>query len=135
MLAVLAEHGLVNHRYVFHIVQMTDIVFLCIGLAILFNGVIPVDTYPVHFPTATHFIAAYHRNIIFEITSYDTGTTTRTGIEVDSHHPFMARLLVLIPQIISFVCIGPPTGIVRRVFLILRETRFADDVTTFDGMV
>src|SRR5690606_16587922 len=84
---------------------------------------------------ATHYIAAYHRNIIFEITSYDTGTTTRTGIEVDSHHPFMARLLVLIPQIISFVCIGPPTGIVRRVFLILRETRFADDVTTFDGMV
>src|SRR5690606_7410965 len=135
MLTMLAEHRLVYHRYVLHVIQVADFIFLRIGLAVLLDRVIPVDTYPMHFPAAAYFITAYNRNIILQVTSYDAGTTARTGIEVDGHYPFVARLLVFVPQIVSFVRVSPPAGIMGRIFLVLRETRFADNVSAFDGVV
>src|SRR5690606_29031291 len=129
MLTMLAEHRLVYHRYVLHVIQVPDFIFLRIGLAVLFDRIIPVDTYPMHFPAAAYFITAYNRNIILKVTSYDAGTTARTGIEVYGHYPFVARLLVFVPQIVSFVRVSPPAGIMGRILLVLRETRFADNVS------
>src|SRR5690606_35033525 len=111
MLAMLTEHRLVHHGDAFHVIQITDIVFLRVGLAVLFNGVIPVDTYPVHFTAAAYFIAAYHWDIVFYITGYDTGATPCTCVEIDGHYPLVARLLVFVPQIVGFVRIGPPACI------------------------
>src|SRR5690606_17472835 len=126
---MLAEHRLVYHGYVLHVIQVPDFIFLRIGLAVLFDRIIPVDTYPMHFPAAAYFITAYNRNIILKVTSYDAGTTARTGIEVYGHYPFVARLLVFVPQIVSFVRVSPPAGIMGRILLVLRETRFADNVS------
>src|SRR5690606_39303020 len=47
---MLAEHRLVYHGYVLHVIQVPDFIFLRIGLAVLFDRIIPVDTYPMHFP-------------------------------------------------------------------------------------
>src|SRR5690606_29819340 len=84
---------------------------------------------------AAHFVAPHYRDIILQVTTYDTRAATCTGIEIDGHDPLVARLLVLVPHIVGFMRIGPPAGIVGRILLVFGKTCFTDNVTAFDGMV
>src|SRR5690606_23447536 len=135
VIAVLTQHGLVHYRNVLQIIQTVDIILLGVRFPTLLDGVITVDAQPMHFAATAHLITAYNRNVVFDVTSYNTGSTSRTSVQVDGHYPFVAGLLVLIPQVISLMRVGPPSGIMARILLVFCEGRFPDYVAAFNGVV
>src|SRR5690606_14507008 len=89
----------------------------------------------MHFTTTTYLVTTYHRNVVLYITCYNTCTTTCTSVQVYSHYPFVTWRFILVPQVICFVCICETTCFCVRIFQIVSESSFTDDVTTFDCVV
>src|SRR6516165_10451508 len=50
-------------------------------------AVVAIDSQPVHFAVAPHFIAAHYGNVVLHLTSNHAGGTSGTRIEIDHHAP------------------------------------------------
>ena len=70
---------------------------------LVIEGIVTVNTDPVHFTTAFNLVFTYNRDIIFGAASYNAGTATGTGVKVNSHHPVVGRAFILVPQTVCFV--------------------------------
>ena len=85
IIALLTHHGLECHFDAFACGDRIVLLFFgYTGIVAVFGeGVIAVDTHPVHLTATNYFVFTYYRNVIFNLTAYHASSATGTCVQIN----------------------------------------------------